>query len=194
MFFMKPIIDNIKLADFMDFPPNEDGTKDGWGVDDGKEVGDAIKRYVSSRPEVDIFNISFTGVRRVDASFPREAFTLLAKHLAGNKGFYICDVTNDVILDNIRAGADKLGFPLHVECRGATVILGAKPKRTQQELYDYVLAKKWVSTSQVAEACDLKVNNASNKLKEMVYQGFILRKEGIAESGGVEFYYFPITA
>ncbi|WP_144190843.1 helix-turn-helix transcriptional regulator [Shewanella algae] len=177
----------------MDFDPNADGTKDGWGVDDGKEVGDSIRRYLSDKPEVDIINISFYKVRRVDASFPREAFTLLAKELAGKRGVFISKVTNEVVLDNIRAGADKLEFPLHVEFNENIEILGSKPKRTQQELYSYVFMKKWVSTSQVAEACGLKVNNASNKLKELVDHGFILRKEGIAESGGVEFYYFPIV-
>lgn len=191
---MKQIIERIKLADLMDFKPNEDGTKDGWGVEDGREVSRKLANHLFQTPEVDIYEISLEGVRRIDASFPREAITFLAKEHAGRKGFFVSHVANEVLLDNIRAGADKLRFPLHASCKGHIESLGPSPKRTQKELYDYVVKQKWVSASEVTEAFDLKINNASNKLKELVSEGFLLRKEGIAASGGVEFYYFPIIA
>ncbi|MFL7024238.1 hypothetical protein BCS58_07995 [Enterovibrio norvegicus] len=189
---MKQIIFPIKLFDFMDFEANLDGTKDGWGVEDGQLVAKKIAEYISGKTEVDIFDISFDGVRRIDASFPREAFLRQAFEHVGKKGFFISSVANEVLLDNIRAGADKLLFPVHVECNGSWELLGPKPKRTQQALYEYVMNKGWVAASDVAEALDLKINNASNKLKELVTSGLLMRKEGIAESGGVEYYYFPI--
>ncbi|USH01075.1 hypothetical protein K6Q96_08985 [Grimontia kaedaensis] len=189
---MKQIISRLKLADFMDFEPNDNGTVDGWGVEDGEFVAEGIAKYISGKTEVDIFEISLEGVRRIDASFPREAFLRQAQDLIGKKGFYVTNVANEVLLDNIRAGADKLPFPIHAECNGSWHLLGPEPKRTQQALYEYVMNKGWVAASDVAEALDLKINNASNKLKELVTSGLLMRKEGIAESGGVEYYYFPI--
>lgn len=192
---MKQIIARIKLFDFMGFAdPNPDGSKDGWGVTDGEAVAASLVNYISNSPEVDIYDISLEGVRRIDASFPREAFIMLAKKTVGKKGFFVSDVANAVQLDNIRAGADKLSFPLHACCQGKVEVLGPEPKRTQKELYNYVVDRGWVAASEIAEACDLKINNASNKLKELVDEGFLLRKEGVAETGGIEFYYFPITA
>ncbi|HDO1316012.1 MULTISPECIES: helix-turn-helix domain-containing protein [Aeromonas] len=190
---MKQIIARIKLIDFMGFAePNADGTKDGWGVTDGEAVAAALSNYISNSPEVDIYDISLEGVRRIDASFPREAFIMLAAKSVGKRGFFVSDVANAVLLDNIRAGADKLSFPLHACCQGRVEVLGPEPKRTQKELYSYVVSKGWVTASEVAEVCNLKINNASNKLKELVDEGFLLRKEGVAETGGIEFYYFPI--
>lgn len=189
---MKQTIKHIDLATLMDFEPNPDGTKDGWGVSDGKSVYQKLSSHVSQSPEIDIYSISLRNVRRIDASFPREAFVVLATEYAGRKGFFISDVANEVLLDNIRAGADKLKFPIQACCLGKIETLGPQPKRTQKELYDFVCSEGWVAASLIAEACDLKINNASNKLKELVDDGFLLRKEGIADSGGVEYYYFPI--
>ncbi|WP_407332554.1 hypothetical protein [Enterovibrio sp. 27052020O] len=189
---MKQIISRIKLVDFMDFDANPDGTKDGWGVEDGQLVAKGIAEFIAWKTEVDIFDISLEGVRRIDASFPREAFLRQALEHVGKKGFFISHVANEVLLDNIRAGADKLSFPVHAECNGFWELLGPKPKRTQQALYDFVMDKGWVAASDIAESLDLKINNASNKLKELVTSGLLMRKEGIAESGGVEYYYFPL--
>ena len=192
---MKQTTSSIFLIDFMSFVDlNEDNeTRDGWGIKDGERVGAEIRAFVFNRPEVDIFSISLKGIRRLDASFPREAFTMLARDQVGKHGFFVSNVSNDVILDNIRAGADKLGFPIHAGLDdGKVAILGPSPKRTQKQLYDYVAMKRWVATSEVAEKFDLKINNASNKLKELVGEGFLLRKEGVAETGGVEFHYYPI--
>lgn len=189
---MKQINIHLKLADFMPFDPNADGTIDGWGVEDGEHVARELAQYIASKTEADTFEISLAGVRRIDASFPREAFLRLALEHVGKKGFYVTNVANEVLLDNIRAGADKLNFPIHAECNGKWELLGPKPKRTQVSLYEYVMNNGWIAASEVAEALDLKINNASNKLKELVSSGLLMRKEGIAESGGVEFYYFPL--
>ena len=39
---------------------------------------------------------------------------------------------------------------------------------------------------------DLTITNASTKLKQLLEQGYLMRKQEMATSGGVEYLYFPI--
>ena len=52
--------------------------------------------------------------------------------------------------------------------------------------------KKKTTTSQIASSMNLSVQNASSKLKKLVDDGYILRFEETAESGGIEFIYQAI--
>ena len=49
-----------------------------------------------------------------------------------------------------------------------------------------------VLTSQVAGDLGLSVQNASTRLKNLVSQGYLMRMEDVADSGGIEFKYCAI--
>ncbi len=87
---------------------------DGWDDVEGKKVFLKLKEEVLAAPEVDLFYISFTGVRRIDASFPRESVIALAKTFSETKAFCLRDFSNKVQIDNCEGGAQKLEFPVTV--------------------------------------------------------------------------------
>ncbi len=191
----------IVLSDLMDweaisdpFDVIIDGRKPGWGVADGADVRERIQKIIAAHPEVDIFIVSLEGVGRLDASFPREAFGRLIYEYLGKKGFLITDIISENQIDNIEAGANRLEIPIHIFYENKYRVLGnLEPKRTHRNFYELVHTNGWLSVSELSEKLDVKVNNASNKLKSLVSEGFLLRKEHVAPSGGVEFFYYPIS-
>lgn len=191
----------------MSEPPSPvDGTKDGWSVEYGEEVRNLLLSAIASHPEVDIFEISFEGIKRIDTSFPREAILYLAKIKAGKQGFVLTNLQTRTQIENIEGGVYRLDFAanlivsddiqninLGADCivDGNHIILG-KLSKTNRPIVEYVLRKNGASTSEIAKQFDLQVNNVSNKLKLLVEEGFLLRKELSAATGGVEYYYYPI--
>jgi predicted transcriptional regulator len=62
-----------------------------------------------------------------------------------------------------------------------------------EEMLLDVLGVPVARTSEAAATLHLKVPNASNKLKALWSEGYILRLEQSAESGGVEYEYLRIV-
>jgi predicted transcriptional regulator len=54
------------------------------------------------------------------------------------------------------------------------------------------LSRASITASAAAKALDLKITNASMKLKQLEQQGYLLRKEVVSPSGGKEFVYLRI--
>jgi predicted transcriptional regulator len=71
-------------------------------------------------------------------------------------------------------------------------VIGVQPSQGNAGAFAYVLSKNSVTASDLANAIDLQITNASTKLKQLWEQGFVLRRQEVAESGGVEFRYFAI--
>ena len=71
-------------------------------------------------------------------------------------------------------------------------ILGQKKKKKNLDILELKKKKKKVTTALVANAFDISVPNASSKLKKLVDDGYILRFEETAETGGIEFIYQSI--
>ena len=71
-------------------------------------------------------------------------------------------------------------------------VIGPEPSTSGRELLDYVLTNRSVLASQVAADLNLSVQNASTRLKRLVADGYILRAEDIASTGGIEYKYVAI--
>jgi len=141
-----------------------------------------------------MIRISLDGVERTDISFPREAVIELARSYRGQRGFCLTDVSDQDLLDNWDAAADKLKQPLFVYNNGALFrSLGPEPSIGLREMLEYVQSVPVARTSEAAAALHLKVPNASNKLKQLWQEGYILRREQSATSGGVEYEYLRLA-
>jgi hypothetical protein len=173
----------IRLLDFI--PSGE-----AWGNDEGRKVFGALLQSVEEHPGVQVFQISLAGVRRTDASFPRESVVELAKRFRKQVAFFLTDMTNEDLVDNWDLAAQKKEQPLFLKLDGGGFrILGPQLSAAKQKLLDYVLKNKRVRTNRVATDLCLKVSNASTQLKELWEMGYLLRTEEVADSGGVEFVY-----
>lgn len=183
---MKENFVTIRLRDFMQ-------GSDAWGHDEGREVFLKLLRTVEAYAGCQVFRISLEGVRRTDASFPRECVIELAKRFRGSKGFCLKDVENKDLLDNWDMAADKKEQPiLFWNSDGSYRIIGPQPSRGNKEIFDYVLSVPYATAVSSAKALDLKLTNASTKLKMLCEQGFLLRRDETSPSGGIEYVYFGI--
>ena len=175
----------IRLRDLMDSPH-------GWGRDQGREVFQRLIQKVEANPGKPVIEVSLSGIERTDISFASETVVELAKRYRGNKGFCISHVADADLLENWEAAAAKKGQPIMVWEGKMGQVIGVKPSQGNVATFEFVLGKKSVTASELANALDLQITNASTKLKQLWEQGFLLRRQEIAESGGVEFRYFAI--
>lgn len=176
----------LRLADFI-----QNG--EAWGNDLGRKVFGDLLAAVEGHPGASIFQISLQEVRRTDASFPRESVIELARRFRKQLGFVVTDVSNEDLLYNWDAAASKKEQPLFVRDKRGWRVLGMEPSPAKQRLLKYVVKNKTVRTAQVAADMDMKTTNASTQLRDLWEMGYVLRREEVAESGGVEFVYVSIV-
>lgn len=176
----------LHLADYLG------ASKEGWGNEQGREVYAKLLCAVEEHPGTRVFEISLTGVKRTDASFPRESVVELAKRFRKQLGFVLTDVPNESLLFNWLVAAEKKQQPLFVKGKTGWDLIGGELSPAKKALLDYVMEHKAVRTAQLAADLGLKTTNASTQLKDLWDMGYVLRHEEIAESGGVEYVYSAI--
>lgn len=158
----------------------------------GRKVFSKMRDYVEQHKANYVFEISFAKIEFADSSFARESLILLANLYRGKKGFYISNLTDLDVIDNLDYAALALEQPLILKLKDEIRMLGPQLNKLNLEIFNIVQTKKKVTTSHVATMLDLSVPNASSKLKKLVDEGYILRFEETAESGGIEFVYQSI--
>lgn len=175
----------IKLIDFTsdDHP---------FGNIEGKRVFSQLVDFIDNHPAHDIFGISLEGIEATDASFPRESVVSVAKQYRGEKGIFLEGFNSKDLVDNWNYAAQAKEQPLVIWDSEKAELIGPKVSTAAKSLIDYVLKNRTVTAANVAEALDITVPNASTKLKKLVSQGYILRREEVAGSGGIEFIYIAI--
>lgn len=177
---------NSQQLQLLDFTNQNDHP---FGNQQGRDTFQQLKTYIDSHPSISIIGISMAGIKATDASFPRESVISIAKTYRESKRFYLIDVMNPDILDNWDYAAKAKEQPLVAWDKSKYRILGANLTPSSLQLVDFVLSKGSVLVSQVAVELELTVQNASTRLKKLVDDGYILRTETTAESGGIEYVY-----
>ncbi len=175
----------IRLRDYME-------RSDGWGNSEGRTVYSTLIGAIEQNPSCIIFYISLEGVERTDVSFARESVIELAVRYRGRKGFCLTHISSPDMLENWEAAASRREQPITVSDENGYQTIGLEPSRGNKALLGFVLEQGETSASEVAEKMQLKLTNASTKLKQLLEAGFILRRDEKAPSGGVEFRYFAI--
>jgi hypothetical protein len=176
----------IQLYDFM-------GTQEGWGRPQGRQVYQKLIAFVEATPGVLIFKVSLAGVKRVDISFASETVIELAHRYRCNKGFCLVDLTDQDMLENWDAAAARKGQPMMVWKGKKGRVIGVEPSRGSVGALEFALERAQTRATEFAAATPkMSIANASTKFKQLWEQGFLLRREDVAESGGVEFMYYRI--
>src|SRR5262245_25557836 len=173
----------LALKDFMD-------RSDGWGREQGRGVYQRLLRAVEASAGSLIIMVSMKGVRRVDMSFASETIVELARQYRGAKGICLIDLTDNDMFENIDAAAAKKNQPLFAWQGKSARVLGAQPKEGCREAFKFALDRPQARATEFAQATkNMSIANASMKFKQLWEQGFLLRRESAAETGGVEFVY-----
>ena len=179
----KPIIVNLREFTSSDRP---------FGNIEGKEVFRKLADFIEGQKNTRIFGISLKGIAATDASFPRESVVMLAKQLRSERGFFLTDLHSRDLIDNWNYAAKAKEQPLVVWNTGSFEILGPEINESTRTLVEYVLRRGAVFASEVAADLGLSVQNASTRLKSLTGQGYFLRLEEVAQSGGKEYKYEAI--
>ncbi|MCM3869289.1 MAG: hypothetical protein ND895_01160 [Pyrinomonadaceae bacterium] len=181
-----PSVD-LRLREFMD----ED---EGWGRDAGRITCQRLISFVERHPGVLIFRVTLTGVRRVDISFASETVVELARKHRGQKGFCFIDLVDVDQRENWEAAALRARQPIMSwGVNGKPAFLGVEPSQGSVDALMFALRKTEARAAEYA-ATDrsMSITNASTKFKQLWEQGFLLRREAAAESGGREYVYILI--
>ena len=173
----------IRLRKFMDEP-------EGWGRLAGREVYQRLLEFVEANPGVMVFRVSTEGVRRVDISFASETLVELARRYRGSKGFCLVDLEDVDMIENWDAAAAKKSQPIILWAGDNGRVIGAEPSQGNHDALLFALSRPQVRAAEFAEATPgMLIANASTKFKQLWAQGFLLRRESVADGGGIEFVY-----
>lgn len=176
----------IRLLDFMVHP-------EGWGRSQGRDVYQKLITFVDDHIGVMVFKVSLDGVRRVDISFASETIIEVARRFRGSIGFCLIDLTDADMLENWEAAAERKQQPLMVWKNNVGSVVGMRPSLGSQTAFNFALKRARTKAADFASVTPgMSIANASNKFKQLWQQGFLLRHEVAAESGGVEFVYFRV--
>ncbi|SEE66283.1 hypothetical protein SAMN05519104_6951 [Rhizobiales bacterium GAS188] len=176
----------LALRDFMERP-------DGWGRDQGRKVYPRLLRFVEDSPGTVIFKLSMKGVHRLDISFASETIVELARRYRRTKGFCLIDLTDRDLMENIDAAAARKEQPIMVWHGKSAELIGAKPSEGTREAFQFVMGRGQARATEFAAEKGMSIANASMKFKQLWEQGFLLRRESAADSGGVEYVYQRIA-
>lgn len=176
----------LPLRDHMD-------ASDGWGRVQGREVYPRLLAFIESNPGANVFRVSVKGVKRADFSFFSETVVEIARRYRGAKGFCFLDLEDADMIENCEGAALKKDQPLFIWSSGEPRLIGPKPSKGTSEALSFALRRNEVRVAEfVAANPEISLANASTKFKQLWEQGFLLRREGVAESGGIEYVYYGI--
>jgi hypothetical protein len=177
----------IVLRDHMD-----DGQ--GWGREQGRQVFQRLLDTVEAVQDCSVFRVSMQGVDRADISFASETLVELARRFRRMKGFCLVDLSDPDVKENYEAAAARKTQPLIVWTGGTASVLGVQPSQGTRDALEFALQRPQTRAAEfVAERSGLSIANASMKFKQLWEQGFLLREESAADSGGVEYVYSRIN-
>lgn len=179
---------NSLLAKLIDFTADPNP----FGNAKGKEVFQRLRTYIEEHPDTKVFGFSLEGIESTDASFPRESVVAVAKYFRGERGIFLTDLCDRDLIDNWSYAARAKEQPLAIWNDDAFELIGMELNPSTRSLVEYVLKRREVLASQAAADLGLSVQNASTRLKGLVADGYLLRTEEVAESGGIEFKYRAI--
>jgi hypothetical protein len=176
----------LPLRDFM-------AEDDGWGRVAGRETYRKLMPFIERHPGTLIFRVWLKGVRRVDISFASETIVELSRRYRGMKGFCFVDLKDTDQQENWNAAAERSRQPLFKwDEQGSPTVMGLQPTQGVSDALQFALQREVARAAEFAGSSGVSITNASNKFKQLWEQGFLLRREAVAESGGTEYVYARI--
>jgi len=167
-----------------------DGEVVAWGRPQGRSVFEKLVSFVEGHPGQSLFKLSMEGVERIDGSFASEAIVELVRRYLGMKGICLTELADDENRFNIDLAATRMDVPIAVWNQGAIDIIGSKPSSGTREALEFALSRLEARAADfVGVNANVSIANASTKFKQLWEQGFLMRSESAADSGGVEFLY-----
>jgi hypothetical protein len=182
---MKPMNEGVRVLVLHELMERSEG----WGRNQGRDVYQRLLRFVEDHPGTLIFKVSMKGVQRVDISFASETVVELARRYRRTKGFCLVDLTDKDLIENLDAAAAKKEQPILVWHGHSASLIGLRPSEGTREAFQFAMSRVQTRAAEFATRTGMSIANASMKFKQLWEQGFLLRRESVADSGGVEYLY-----
>lgn len=179
------------IIDLRDFT---DGSSNPYGTIRGRKAHAKLLEHIASLVGIKTIGISLKKIDGADVSFLRESLIFTFKQYSKKISFFICDLVDEDIIANLEGAAISGEFRVTCWVNGICRFVGPEPSPSSLPLLNVVMSKRSVTTTQVAQALEMSVQNASTRLKRLSDEGFITRVEMAADSGGKEFIYKVIGA
>lgn len=165
------------------------GDTTGWGRPQGRAVLDRLITAIDAHPG-QVVKLSMEGIDRIDASFASEAIVELVRRYRGKKGICLVDLPDAEVRYNIVAAAEHVAVPVMVWDGKKGEVIGSEPSAGNRGAFEFAMARSEARAAEFAETMGkMSIANASTKFKQLWEQGFLLRSESAADSGGVEYLY-----
>jgi len=146
---------------------------------------------IEANPDQQLVRISMAGIEMLDGSFASEAIVELIRRYMGKKGICLVDFEDSEGIFNLDLAARNVGVPVAIWDGKTIKMVGGEPSPGNREALAYALSLPKAKAAEFAEQskANISIANASTKFKQLWEQGFLMRSEGAADSGGVEFEY-----
>jgi len=118
-----------------------------FGSVKGREVYQQLNLIIDDSPQVNIFEISFEGIKIIDSSFMRESIVALTKQYSSSKAIYATNISDKDIIDNLDYAAKSKEQAIFLWNKDKYQILGPKITDSAQLLIDLIIKKNGMSTS-----------------------------------------------
>jgi hypothetical protein len=148
-----------------------------------------LRRYIDGSGPAPLVRVSMQSVKRIDVAFAREAIIALVPHYRGSSAICLVDLADVDVFDNVAAAAVSARVPLTVWNGEQVRTAGKAPSPGNRRALALALSRSELRATQLAAAADITVANASTKLKQLSAEGFLLRRQELSPSGGIEFVY-----
>lgn len=165
------------------------GAKNPYGSPRGKLAHANLLAEIEKLGHVNVVGVSFRGLEGADVSFLREALVYAIKRYRKEISFFVSDLPDEDIVANLQAAAISGGEQVTYWSDEGCRFLGPEPSTSSKLLLDFIATHRSSTTANVAEALSISVQNASTRLKRLYEEGYVMRVEETAESGGREYVY-----
>lgn len=162
-----------------------------YGTSRGRKAHALLVEDIDAHLGASVIGISLANIEAADVSFFRECVIYAVKRYSKQIAFFVFGITDEDLIDNLHgaaiSGDQRLTCWVGNECR----FVGPEPSTSGRALLDLIINshKTTTTTAEVAAALGISVQNASTRLKRLTDEGFLLRTEASADSGGKEFVY-----
>ncbi len=160
-----------------------------YGSAMGRDTHAKLLNHIDNLHGISVIGISFAGMATADGTFLRESLIYTIKRYSKEIFFFVFDIPDDDMFSNIKTAAINGNQQLTCWLDDACQIVGPETSASNKALLELVVNHRFTTTSKAAEELNISVQNASTRLKRLSEEGFLMRTEEAADTGGKEFIY-----
>ncbi len=160
-----------------------------YGTAMGRDTHAKLLNHIDNLHGTSIIGISFAGMEAADGTFLRESLIYTIKRYSKEIFFFVFDIADEDMFSNIKSAAFSGNQRLTCWLDSGCHIVGPEPSAANKALLELVVSHRATTTSKAAEELNISVQNASTRLKRLSEEGFLMRTEEAADTGGKEFIY-----